>query len=233
MRIAIVGAGVSGLTAAHRLQDRHDVVVFEAAADPGGHSHTVRVDAEDGTWWVDTGFIVYNDRNYPRFERLLAELGVQSQPSHMSFSVSDGRDFEYAGTARGLFANPRHLVDRSFHRMIRDLLRFNRELRALTGSDGDGPSLRELLHDGGYSQRFVEGLIIPQAAAVWSADPRQLWSFPVGFLAEFFENHGMLELRNRPHWRTVVGGSRRSMGGVAATLRERVRPSTPSERIEL
>jgi uncharacterized protein len=232
MRIAIVGAGVSGLTAAHQLVPHHDVTVFEAGRRPGGHSHTVRVDADDGTWWVDTGFIVYNDRNYPRFEALLHELGVQTQASRMSFSVSDGAGFEYAGTPRGLFANPRHLVDPRFLRMIRDLLRFNREARALTAVNGDGPSLREFLADGGYSDLFVEGLIVPQAAAVWSADPAQMWSFPAGFLARFFENHGMLEFRDRPQWRTVTGGSRSYVEAIAAPLGERLRTSTPVERVE-
>jgi uncharacterized protein len=146
--------------------------------------------------------------------------------------VSDGRDFEYAGTPRGLFANPRHLVDRDFHRMIRDLLRFNREVREVTGLNGDGPSLREFLSEGGYSERFVEGLIVPQAAAVWSADPEQMWSFPAGFLAQFFENHGMLEFRNRPEWRTVTGGSRSYVNAITKRLAERVRTSTPVQSVE-
>ena len=137
---------------------------------------------------MDTGFIVYNDRNYPRFERLLKVLGVATQPSNMSFSVSDGKgDFEYSGASpNGLFANRRHLARPSFHRMILDLLRFNREAPALIGLNGEGPSLGRFLDEGGYSREFVERLIVPQASAVWSADPTQMWSFPASLLAEFF-----------------------------------------------
>ena len=135
-----------------------------------------------GRWPVDTGFIVFNELNYPNFERMLAELGVASQPTDMSFSVSDGRGgFEWATTGpRGLFARPAHALDPRFHRMLRDLVRFNREARKLVGSGGRGPSLRRFLADGGYSDYFVERLLVPQASAVWSADPAQMWSFPGG-----------------------------------------------------
>ena len=192
MRVAIVGGGVSGLVAARRLHDAgHETTLFEAADYPGGHTNTVRVETERGAWNVDTGFIVFNDRNYPNFERLLDRLGVATQPADMSFSVADeaGR-FEWASRPAGLFANPAHLVDRRFHRMLLDLLRFNREARALIGTNGSGPSLRRFLADGGYSDYFIERLIVPQVSAVWSADPEQLWSFPASFLAEFFDNHG-------------------------------------------
>jgi predicted NAD/FAD-binding protein len=228
-RIAIIGSGVAGLTAAHRLRRDHEIVLYEAGAHVGGHVHTVRVDLADETHWIDTGFIVHNDRNYPRFQALLAELGVAAQPSHMSFSVSDDAgSFEYSGTPRGVFAQRSHLVDRRFLRMIGDLLRFNREAAALAAAGpGAGPSLRELLADGGYSEWFVERLIVPQAAAVWSADPDQLWSFPAGFLASFFANHGMLGFRDRPRWRTVAGGSQRYVDTLTAPLRDRIRTSTP------
>jgi predicted NAD/FAD-binding protein len=196
MRIAIVGAGVSGLVAAHLLHERHEIVVFEAAARPGGHTHTVRVDTEDATHWVDTGFIVFNDRNYPRFEALLAELGVAAQPSDMSFGVSDG-DFEYASTSpNGLFAKRSHLVSPSFQRMIADVPRFQRRARELLSSTEE-PTLREWLATLGVSDAFVERVIVPQAAAVWSADPEQMWTFPARFLVAFFANHGMLGLRDR------------------------------------
>jgi len=233
MRIAIVGGGISGLVAAHRLHPQHEVTLYEAADRLGGHTNTVRVDLPDETHEVDTGFIVLNDRNYPAFEALLAELGVPTQPSHMSFSVSDqAGDFEYAGTPRGLFAKPRHLVDRRFLRMIADLRRFNREARALLGSPpAQTPSLQEFLRAGGYSAWFVERLIVPQASAVWSADPAQMWSFPAGFLARFFHNHGMLGLRDRPQWRTVIGGSRRYVEAIAQPLGDRIRLAAPVRRI--
>jgi predicted NAD/FAD-binding protein len=233
MKIAVVGAGVSGLVAAHLLAPEHDVRVFEAQAYAGGHTNTVRVDTPHETHWVDTGFIVFNDRNYPRFERLLRRLGVHGQPSNMSFAVTDeAGDFEYSSTSpNGLFAKRAHLATPWFHRMVADLVRFNREARALLSTDGDGPSLGHFLDERRYSRAFVERLIVPQAAAVWSADPRQMWSFPARFLVEFFDNHGMLGFRNRPQWRTVAGGSHRYVEALVAPWRERLRLSTPVEAV--
>jgi predicted NAD/FAD-binding protein len=228
MRIAIVGAGVSGLVAAHLLASEHEITVFEAAERPGGHANTVRVDTEDATHHVDTGFIVFNDRNYPNFERLIASLRVPWQNSDMSFGVSDGGDFEYNGASpNGLFAKRAHLVTPWFHRMVADLVRFNREARALLRAAGDGPSLGHWLDELRFSRAFVERLIVPQASAVWSADPRQMWSFPARFLVEFFDNHGMLGFRDRPRWRTIAGGSRAYVEALVAPWRKRLRLGTP------
>ena len=167
MRLAIVGAGVSGLVCAHLLSERHDVTLYEASDYAGGHTHTVRVDTEHETHRVDTGFIVLNDRTYPRFQRSLARLGVATQPSDMSFSVSDGADFEYSGgSPNGLFARRSNLARPSFHRMVRDLLRFNREAPSLIGLNGSGPSLGEFLDDGGYSPEFVQRQFGPNGWAV-------------------------------------------------------------------
>jgi predicted NAD/FAD-binding protein len=234
MRIAIVGAGVAGLTCAHLLHEGNEIEVFDAGAWAGGHVNTVRVDLAESTHHVDTGFIVHNDRNYPGFVRLIEHLGVATQPSEMSFSVSDGRGgFEYSGgSPNGLFANRRHLADPAFHRMVRDLLRFNREARSLVGLNGRGPSLGEFLDAGGYSQHFVDRLIVPQASAVWSADPGQMWTFPASFLADFFDNHGMFELTGRPRWRTIAGGSKTYVERLLEPLRPRLRLSTPVTRIE-
>jgi predicted NAD/FAD-binding protein len=233
MRIAIVGTGVSGLVAAHKLHPEHEIVVYEAADRLGGHSNTVAVeDATGGTLAIDTGFIVFNDRNYPHFEALLEELGVGSRRSHMGFSVSDGERFEYSGTPWGLFARPAHLVSPSFLGMLRDWRRFNREARALIGMNGTAPSLGAWLEQKGFSQHFIDRLIVPQAAAVWSADPEQMWSFPASFMAEFFDNHGMYSLRDRPRWRTVSGGSRSYVEAISAPWRDRVRPAAPVRRIE-
>jgi uncharacterized protein len=227
--IAIVGSGVAGLVAAHHLHRDHDIAVYEADARIGGHVNTVRVDLADETHWIDTGFIVHNDRNYPGFQALVDDLGVATQPSHMSFSVSDDAgSFEYSGTPRGVFAQRSHLASPRFLRMIGDLLRFNREAAALAAAGPEsGPSLGELLERGGYSDWFVQRLIVPQAAAVWSADPRQLWSFPAGFLATFLANHGMLGFRDRPRWRTVSGGSRRYVEELTRPFADRIRTSAP------
>jgi uncharacterized protein len=234
VRVAIVGAGVSGLVCAHRLAAEHDLTVFEAERRPGGHANTARVDLDDETLWVDTGFIVLNDRNYPGFEQLLDDLGVATQPSDMSFSVSDehGR-LEYNGSSpNGLFANRANAVRPAFLRMVRDLVRFNREAPALVGLNGSGPSLGEFLDDGGYSREFVDHLIVPQASAVWSADPAQMWTFPASMLAEFFDNHGMFGLTDRPEWKTVVGGSRSYVDAIARPLGDRLRLGAPVTRVE-
>ena len=231
MRVAIIGSGVSGLVCAHRLHAEHDVVLFEASDRAGGHANTVRVETEAGVYDLDTGFIVFNDRNYPTFERLLDELDVETQASLMSFGVSDGGDFEYNGSSpNGLFASRGQILKPSFHRMIADLVRFNREARELLASEKD-PSLGEWLAVGGYSGAFVERLIVPQAAAVWSADPAQMWSFPARFLVEFFDNHGMLGFHDRPRWRTITGGSRRYVEALTRPLGDRLRLSTPVTEI--
>ena len=226
MRVAIIGAGVSGLVCAHMLHAEHELVLFEAGDEPGGHANTVRVETETGVHDVDTGFIVFNDRNYPNFERLLEELKVPTQASPMSFGVSDGLDFEYsAASPNGLFASRGNLIKPSFHRMVADLVRFNREARELLGSEED-PSLREWLAERRYSRDFVERLIVPQASAVWSADPAQMWSFPARFLVEFFDHHGMLGFRGRPRWRTITGGSRRYVEALTRPWQKSLRLST-------
>lgn len=229
MRIAIVGAGISGLTAAHLLHRHHEVTVFETDARLGGHAHTVRLDTAHSTHHLDTGFVVFNDRNYPGFERLLARLGVSSQPSDMSFGVSDGRGgFEYAShSLNGLFANRAHLRSASFMRMLAEVPRFQRAATELLRGGDDDISLRSWLRQQRFSSGFVERLIVPQAAAVWSADPHQLWSFPALFLARFFDNHGMLTLRGRPAWRTIVGGSHAYVDALVAGFRDRIRLSSP------
>jgi uncharacterized protein len=233
MKIAIVGTGISGLVAAHRLHREHEIVVYEAGARLGGHSNTVRVELGEETHDVDTGFIVFNDRNYPEFEALLDELGVATQPSHMGFSVSDGRGrFEYSGTPLGIFARPAHLLSPSFLRMLVQWRRFNREAQTLIGMDETGPPLGHWLQQQGFSRQFIERLIVPQASAVWSANPEQMWSFPASFMAEFFDNHGMYSLRKRPRWRTVSGGSTRYVEAIAAPWRDCVRLRAAVRRIE-
>ena len=233
MRIAIVGAGVSGLVSAHLLGSEHEVTLFEAADYLGGHTNTIRVDTPNETHAVDTGFIVFNNRNYPNFEQLLSRLGVASQASTMSFSVSDDRgDFEYnSSSPNGLFAKRAHLVTPWFHRMVADLMRFNRASRTLLQHSGDGPSLGHWLEQQQFSRPFIDRLIVPQASAVWSADPHQMWSFPARFMVEFFDNHGMLALRDRPRWRTVSGGSARYVEALINRFSGRVRLGTPVQSI--
>jgi uncharacterized protein len=234
VRIAVVGAGVSGLVAAYLLEREHEVTVFEAGSKVGGHTNTIRVDTEYETHRVDTGFIVFNDRNYPNFERLLARLGVAWQTSQMSFGVSDGSgEFEYSSvSANGLFATRANLVSPRFHRMLADVRRFQREARELLRGNGGDPSLGEWLERLRFSRLFIDGVIVPQASAVWSADPRQMWSFPARFLAGFFENHGMLHLRDRPRWKTVCGGSQTYVDALTASYTDRIRVGTTVSAIE-
>jgi uncharacterized protein len=233
MRIAIVGAGISGLVVAHLLHREHELTVFEAGDYAGGHTHTVRVDTADETLDVDTGFIVFNDRNYPGFERLLRRLDVPSQPSTMSFSVSDTTgDFEYSSASpNGLFAKRAHLVTPWFHRMVADLARFNRAARELIAQPGNDISLGAWLDRQRFSDAFVQRLIVPQVSAVWSADPNQRWSFPARFLAEFFDNHGVLSIRGRPRWLTIRGGSARYVEALTRPFAQLLRLGTPVESV--
>jgi predicted NAD/FAD-binding protein len=236
VRIAIVGAGISGLVAAHLLHREHEIVVYEANGYAGGHANTIRVDTAHETHHLDTGFIVMNDRNYPNFTKLLDRLGVTRQPTHMSFSVKgEDQDFEYSGTPRGLICQPTNLASLRFQRMILDLLRFNRALHALLEGDGRGAhseeSMRDFLARQRFSRAFVERLIVPQLSAVWSADPRAAGSFPARFIAEFFANHGMLGFRDRPRWSTVAGGSARYVEALTAPFRDRIRLNSPVDSI--
>lgn len=210
MRIAVVGTGVAGLTCAHHLRRRHDVLLFDGAARPGGHTHTRDVDVDGQRVAVDSGFIVCNDRTYPNFLALLDELGVATRETSMSFSVT-GRDedFEYHGDSiGGLFAQRRNAVNPRFLRMIGEYVRFNRAAQRFLATGDETTSLRAWLDRERFSPWFVERLMVPQAAAVWSANPASMSSFPAVFLLRFFANHGMLNLRDRPQWLTVAGGSR-------------------------
>ncbi len=213
MKIAIVGAGVSGLVCAYVLSRRHEVTLIESDSRLGGHTHTHRVVHENKTLNVDSGFIVFNERNYPNFSALLRQLGVPSRPTTMSFSVKhEPSAIEYGGLSlAGLFAQRRNLARPSFYRMILDIMRLGREARLL--NDQIVPTLSpevgiaQLLRDRGYSQAFLDRYLIPMGAAIWSASHQEAADIPARFFLRFFHNHGMLDLAKRPTWRTVIGGS--------------------------
>ncbi|HXV40119.1 MAG TPA: FAD-dependent oxidoreductase [Steroidobacteraceae bacterium] len=231
MRVAIIGAGIAGNVVAHRLHRAHDVTVFEAASHAGGHSHTHEVEVAGRRLAVDTGFIVYNERTYPRFTELLRELGVATQESSMSFSVRDeASGLEYNGTSlNALFAQRRNLLRPSFLGMVRDILRFNREAPRLLAAPGGELPLAELLERGRYGRAFREHYVLPMGAAIWSTDPAAMLRFPARFFVRFLHNHGMLTVGDRPVWRTVQGGSARYVERLTAPFRQRIRLETPVE----
>ena len=233
MKIAVIGTGIAGNVAAYHLAKEHEITVFEAAGYVGGHTNTVDVDYRRQSYAVDTGFIVFNDWTYPEFIGLMDELGVASQASSMSFSVScEKTGFEYNGTTRNaLFAQRSNLLRPSFYRMIGDILRFNREAPALLAGDDENTTLGEYLDAGGYTRRFVDHYIVPMGAAIWSADPQGLKDMPVRFFVQFFHNHGMLNIKNRPTWRVVKGGSARYVEKLVAGHRDRIRLNCPVQSI--
>jgi uncharacterized protein len=228
MKIAIIGSGIAGNLAAYHLQREHDITMFEAAGHIGGHTHTHEIEHEGQQIAVDTGFIVFNDRTYPQFIALLEELGVASQASEMSFSVRcEATGLEYNGTTlNSLFAQRTNLLRPKFWRMIRDILRFNREALALLDPAHPQVSLGEYLAAQGYSSQFIEQYVVPMGAAIWSASPATLRQFPASYLVRFFHNHGMLSVNDRPQWRTIQGGSARYVDKLTAPFRERIRLNT-------
>lgn len=236
MRIAVVGTGIAGLAAARWLSRRHDVSVFESESRIGGHTATVDVTIEGRSYGIDTGFIVYNDRTYPNFIRLMDELGVSSQPTEMSFSVShDLADVEYSGSTLGtLFAQRRNLVRPGYWRMLRDILRFNREsIRDLdAGHLAEGTTLGDYLDQRGYSREFRDWYLIPMGAAIWSSGTRGMARFPLAFFVRFFRNHGLLSIDDRPQWRTLIGGSRSYLEPLTRAFASAIRCNTPVRRVE-
>jgi len=229
VRIAIVGSGISGLVCAYLLSREHDVVVYEANDYVGGHTRTVRVDSDDETVNVDTGFIVFNPDNYPNFTRLLKQLKVESEPSTMSFSVRDEESgLEYNGTSLNtLFAQRRNLLSPRFLRMVKDILRFYREARELIeGPETDLP-LGEYLEQNRYSREFRDWHLYPMAAAVWSTGLQGVESFPARFLVRFFNNHGFLQVSDRPQWRVLTGGSSSYIGPLTRPFDDAIRLQTP------
>ena len=233
MRIAIIGTGIAGNVAAYMLREKHDISVFEASCYVGGHTNTIDVVEGNRTVPVDTGFIVFNEHTYPNFIRLLDEIGQRSKPSNMSFSVHEENDaFEYcASNLNGLFAKRSSLFKPSFHRMIRDILRFFREATADIRAADESLSVGQYLSDKGYSHEFAHQYLVPMVAAIWSAEPDAVMEMPAAFLVRFFDNHGLLQLEDRPQWRVIEGGSREYVKKLVAGHRDRIRLNTPVKSI--
>jgi predicted NAD/FAD-binding protein len=209
MKIAIVGGGISGLTSAYLLNKTHEVTLFEKNDYLGGHAHTVKVEHQNKDYLLDTGFLVYNEPAYPGFTRLLEKLGVKTIPSEMSFSVTDKPlDFEYNGhSLSSLFSKKSLLLSPSFYGMLYDILRFNRKIKRLITTN-TSLTLQNFLTQEKFGRRFIEYYLRPMLSAIWSMNPADVLEFPVLFLGNFFNNHGLLNINDRPQWRTIFGGSK-------------------------
>ena len=233
MKIALIGGGISGLTTAHLLSAEHEITLFEAGDYLGGHTHTLDVWHDGVGYPVDTGFIVFNERTYPNFIKLLGRLGVPSQPSVMSLSVAcEASGLQYCATNLDtLFAQRKNLVNLPYWRMLLEIIRFKRTSLALYGSSDMDLTLGDYLRQGGYSRMFADKFLLPMGAAVWSADPGQFLNFPAAAFVQFFTNHGMLDLVDQPTWRVVRGGSRQYVEPLALPFRDRVRLSTPVQSV--
>ncbi len=234
MRIAVIGSGIAGMAAAYFLSRRHQVSLFEKDGRLGGHTHTVAVDTRGGPLSVDTGFIVHNDRTYPNLVRLLAELGVETQPSDMSFSVSSRSDrFEYSSRGlSGFFAQRSNLLRAGQYRLLAAILRFNRDAPKLLMDPSAGAlTLGEMMDRGRYPAVFAERYLYPMAGAVWSMSLRDIRDFPALTLVRFFENHGLLSLADQPQWRVIRGGSARYIAPLTAPFRDRVALNCAVERV--
>ncbi len=243
-RVAIVGSGISGLAAAHALKGQADITLFESGPYFGGHTHTVDVTLPTPqgpvTHGVDTGFLVFNERTYPNLIQLLAELGVDTAKSDMSFSVkvpdvAPGRDLEWSGSSLNtVFAQRRNLVDWKFLRMLRDIVRFNRLASALAESHAEAAMLQPLgdfLQEGRFSAEFRDWYFLPMLGCIWSCPTDQMLQFPVATMIRFFHNHGLIQVANRPQWWTVTGGARNYVEKIIAGIADK-RLNTPVQRIE-
>jgi len=230
--IAVVGSGIAGLTAAYFLSRHHKVTVYEANDYIGGHTHTVDIEFEGERQTIDTGFIVFNNRTYPNFIRLLSELSVSYQPTEMSFSVrNDKAGLEYNGhNIRSMFAQPSNVANPAFYRMIYDIVRFNQVIK----NEIEIPTqatIGEHLDRKQYGRLFADNYLLPMIAAIWSMGLTDVRDFPLQFFAKFFHNHGLLDLTNRPQWYTIAGGSSSYIAPLTKPFEKNIHLSTPVKQI--
>lgn len=237
-RIAIIGSGISGLTCGHLLAPHFDIEVYESNDYIGGHTATVDVEVSGKNYAIDTGFIVFNDWTYPNFIALMDKLGVQRQPTEMSFSVKNpAQNIEYNGnTINSLFAQRRNLFRPRFFRIVCDILRFNKlckqEFARKTAADIGDQTLGDFLQQHNFSEDFQTNYILPMCAAIWSMSLRDIRQFSLAFFLQFFTNHGLLNITNRPQWYTIVGGSREYIAPMTRDFHQRIHLNSQIERVE-
>jgi predicted NAD/FAD-binding protein len=233
VQIAIIGSGISGMVTARLLHREHDITVFEANSYVGGHCNTVPVAIDGEQHNIDTGFIVYNDRTYPQFSQILSDLNVATSPTSMSFSVRcDRTGLEYNGTnLNGVFTQRRNLLRPSFLRMLRDILRFNREGAIDAERVSADQTVGEYLLQKRYSSEFADQYLLPMGAAIWSCPCSNFAAFPIRFILDFYVHHGLLSLRDRPAWRIVDGGSQTYVSRLVQPFRDRIRLRCPVRQV--
>ena len=234
MKIAIIGSGISGLTSAYLLNKKHDITLFEKNDYVGGHTHTHELEYDKTKWFVDSGFIVYNEKTYPNFIKILDKLGVDRQVTRMGFSVkSSKQNLEYAGhSLNGLFAQRSNLFRPSYLNMLRNMARFNRESRKDLTLLDPNLTLGQYLELNNYSNTFIQNFIIPIGAAVWSTNPLSMMDMPAVFFIRFFENHGMLQIIDRPKWWVIKGGSKSYVKKIIENFKDKILLSTPVNSVE-
>ena len=232
MKIAIIGSGISGLTAAYLLHDEHELTLYEANDYIGGHTHTHELEIEGKKWRVDSGFIVYNEKTYPNFIKLLRKLKIVSQKSSMGFSVkAPYKQLEYSGSSlNALFAQRRNLFRPSFYIMIKDILRFNRVAKSELEGLVESMTIKEFLKQNKFSKYFIENYIIPMGAAIWSTAAEKTIEMPALFYIRFFQNHGLLQINNRPQWWVIKGGSKSYIEKIKEGFEKQIKLSTPVKK---
>ncbi len=230
MRIAIVGSGISGLSCAYLLKSKHEVTLFEAGSKAGGHVNTVTTKGNSGTFKVDTGFIVFNEANYPNFVHLLDQLGVQSQPTRMGFSVrSEKLSLEYSGESLvGLLGHPRNALDPLHWKMIRDIFRFH---KAADSPAIPNETVRQFNARLKFGKRFHDHFLLPLGSALWSCSTQRFADFPMEFVSDFLSNHNMLQAFNRPVWRVIQGGSQTYVDKIIGSLGSSLRLNSPVQKV--
>lgn len=235
MKIAIIGSGISGLTCGYYLHQEHDITIFEANDYIGGHTATIDVERKGRTYAVDTGFIVYNDRTYPNFISMMNEIGVTGTPTQMSFSVSNqSNGLEYNGhTLSTLFAQKRNFLNPKFYHFIYEILRFNKlAKKAVDENDWVEQTLGDFLQQNRFSHYFTDNYILPMGAAIWSSTLADMRAFPLQFFLNFFLNHGLLDITDRPQWYVINGGSKAYIDPLTKGFKDNIRLNSPVESVE-